>query len=180
MPLKCACLTQWLEHLWQEFKKTLVNIKVGIFKTSVKYVIEYGRKRQLAIERKVRAHVVMRWWMSLCEVPEHFWYGVRPGYTMDNKSKPCGNDTDTYACRERLDLWGSDGWIRRGEWCCFMWLVGLPTLQATMLSQHSQGQIIGTSWLFHISGNYFFILNTMSMTWTLINPVPGSSMKEWR
>ncbi|XP_076782915.1 retinoic acid early-inducible protein 1-delta-like [Arvicanthis niloticus] len=57
---------------------------------------------------------------------------------------------------------------------------GYPILQATMVSNHSQGQTSGASWRFNISGNYSFIFNSMTMNWTLINPVPGDIMKKWK
>ncbi|XP_042118252.1 retinoic acid early-inducible protein 1-alpha-like isoform X2 [Peromyscus maniculatus bairdii] len=43
---------------------------------------------------------------------------------------------------------------------------GHPTLQTIMNSKYKQEQIIDASWRFNISGKYFFILNTMNMSWT--------------
>lgn len=52
---------------------------------------------------------------------------------------------------------------------------GHPTLQATMLSQYEQGQIVGASWTFNISGKYSFLLDTLNMSWTLISLEAGGT-----
>ncbi|XP_075805582.1 retinoic acid early-inducible protein 1-alpha-like [Microtus pennsylvanicus] len=57
---------------------------------------------------------------------------------------------------------------------------GQPTLQATMLSQYEQEQIVDASWRFNISGKYSFILNTMNMNWTLIDHEAGGIMNKWK
>ncbi|XP_036024587.1 retinoic acid early-inducible protein 1-epsilon-like [Onychomys torridus] len=56
---------------------------------------------------------------------------------------------------------------------------GHPTLQTIMLSQLEQGQIVGASLLFNISGKYSFTLNTMNMSWTPISLEPGGIMNKW-
>ncbi|XP_059128370.1 retinoic acid early transcript 1E [Peromyscus eremicus] len=57
---------------------------------------------------------------------------------------------------------------------------GHPTLQTIMLSQLEQGQIVGASWRFNISGKYFFILNTMNMSWIPISLDARGIMNEWK
>lgn len=47
-------------------------------------------------------------------------------------------------------------------------LSGHPTLQTIMNSKYERGQIVGASWRFNISAEYF-ILNTMNMSWTPIS-----------
>ena len=61
-----------------------------------------------------------------------------------------------------------------------MWFTGQPTLQVTMLSQYEQGQIVGASWTFNISGKYSFIFNTMNGNWTLIDGESDVIMKTWK
>nr|XP_042118329.1 retinoic acid early-inducible protein 1-alpha-like [Peromyscus maniculatus bairdii] len=57
---------------------------------------------------------------------------------------------------------------------------GHPTLQAIMLSNYEQGQIVGASWQFNISGKCCMLLNTMNMSWTLISLEAGDIMNEWK
>ncbi|XP_037057595.1 retinoic acid early-inducible protein 1-epsilon [Peromyscus leucopus] len=59
-------------------------------------------------------------------------------------------------------------------------ICGHPTLQAIMLSNYEQGQIVGASWQFNISGKYSFILNTMNMSWTPISLEARGIMNEWK
>ncbi|XP_036024781.1 retinoic acid early-inducible protein 1-epsilon-like [Onychomys torridus] len=56
---------------------------------------------------------------------------------------------------------------------------GHPTLQTVMLSQLEQGQIVGASLLFNISGKYSFTLNTMNMSWIPISLEAGGIMNKW-
>lgn len=49
-----------------------------------------------------------------------------------------------------------------------------------MLSQYEQGQIVDASWRFNINGKYTFILNTVNMNWTLIDPEAGGIMNKWK
>ncbi|XP_052025150.1 retinoic acid early-inducible protein 1-beta-like [Apodemus sylvaticus] len=58
--------------------------------------------------------------------------------------------------------------------------LGYPTLQATVLSQHSQGQILSACWQFNISGKYFFTLDTVTMSWRPTNAVSGDIMNKWK
>ncbi|XP_013210923.1 UL16-binding protein 6-like [Microtus ochrogaster] len=53
-----------------------------------------------------------------------------------------------------------------------------PTLQATMLSQYEQGQNVGASWRFNISGKYSFILDTMNMSFKQISLEARSIMND--
>ncbi|XP_075805692.1 retinoic acid early-inducible protein 1-epsilon-like [Microtus pennsylvanicus] len=55
---------------------------------------------------------------------------------------------------------------------------GQPTLQATMLSQYEQGQTVGASWRFNISGKYSFILDTMNMSFKQISLEARSIMND--
>ncbi|XP_059128456.1 retinoic acid early-inducible protein 1-epsilon-like [Peromyscus eremicus] len=57
---------------------------------------------------------------------------------------------------------------------------GHLTLQAFVLSQLEQGQIIATFLKFNISGKYCILLNTMNMSWTLICLEAGYIMNEWK
>ncbi|XP_052025146.1 retinoic acid early-inducible protein 1-beta-like [Apodemus sylvaticus] len=51
--------------------------------------------------------------------------------------------------------------------------LGYPTLQATMLSQHSHGLILSACWQFNISEKYFFTLDTVTTSWRPTNAVSG-------
>ncbi|XP_052025926.1 retinoic acid early-inducible protein 1-beta-like [Apodemus sylvaticus] len=58
--------------------------------------------------------------------------------------------------------------------------LGYPTLQATMLSQHSYGQLLSACWLFNINEKYFFTLDTVTMSWRPTNAVSGDIMNKWK
>ncbi|KAH0509444.1 Retinoic acid early-inducible protein 1-alpha [Microtus ochrogaster] len=57
---------------------------------------------------------------------------------------------------------------------------GQPNLQATMLSQYEQEQIVDASWRFNISGKYSFLLDTVNMNWIPSDDEVGGIMNKWK